>query len=95
MTQIETALMDAGAFVRRMEPAAGFDLLVIAPRGVHIVKIIDGGRWQPTQAEAETKRQVEQSGGAYFVVETVEEALGLVLDDLSTILSILGKEIQA
>jgi len=89
------ALLHAGAHVIRMDKSAGFDLLVISPRGVNLVEVKDPSqRWTLTENEARVKRAVELAGGPYYIVETVEEAIGLAMNDMPVVLNILSKEVH-
>ena len=93
---IVAALERCGAYVGRMDKSAGFDLLVVSPRGVCLVEVKDPAqRWKLTPNEAAVKAEVELSGGAYFIVETPEEAVGLALDDREVVFKLLEKEAAA
>lgn len=91
---IVSAFERCGAYVSKMDKSAGFDLLVVTPRGVHVVEDKDPSqRWKLTENEAAVKRAIELAGGAYYVIETPEETAGLAMGDSAVILELLEKEI--
>jgi hypothetical protein len=89
---IVAAMKKCGAYVGKMDKNAGFDLLVSSPRGVHIVEVKDPKQgWALTKNEAAVKREIELAGGAYYIVETPEEAVGLLMDDREVVFKLLEK----
>ena len=73
------AILEHGGFYKKMPEVCGFDLLVVFPKtGVHIVEVKNPSyKWQLTDAEQDMKEDVEHYGGAYHVVETVEDCIKL------------------
>lgn len=63
-----------------MDRNAGFDGVLISPiTGVHIVEVKNPARkWELTEAEKETKQEVEARGAIYNIIQTVDEAVYLV-----------------
>lgn len=91
---IVQALERCGAYVAKMDKAVGFDLLVVCPRGTHVVEVKDPlQRWKLTPNEAAVKAEIQLCGGAYFVIETPDEAVGLAMDDRETVQRLLEKEL--
>lgn len=79
----ESAIVEAfrrcACTVIPMQPGQGFDLLVIAPNGIHLVEVKNSDySWELTQPESLLKIQAEQVGQVYSVIETVEDALRLI-----------------
>lgn len=69
----------AGCVVKQMDKDAGFDLLVIAPNGVHIVEVKNPVyHWKLTEAEQVTRAEVMALGQAYNVIVWKSEALALI-----------------
>lgn len=62
-----------------MDRNAGFDGVLISPfTGVHIVEVKNPARkWSLTDAEKETKAEVEARGCIYNIVQTVDDAIEL------------------
>lgn len=66
----------AGAHVIQMDKNAGFDLLVVHPKGVFIVEVKNPDlKWKFTQAEEAQMRRVERAGQVYNVVEIADDML--------------------
>lgn len=85
--EIVRALEQAGALVLKMDRnREGFDLLVVAPAGNTIMRV---GADPLTAFEALIKIGIETVGGAYYVVETPEQALSLVRGDPQTIMKLI------
>ena len=62
-----------------MHPGQGFDGLLVARNGVHIVEIKNGEKpWKVTQAEEDLSRQVYFIGQEYHIIETLEAAAHLI-----------------
>ncbi len=63
-----------------MDRNAGFDGVLITPGGgIHIVEVKNPARkWSLTDAEKQTKAEVEARGGSYHVIESVDDAVALV-----------------
>ena len=91
---IVQALERCGAYVARMDKSVGFDLLAVGPRGTYVIEVKDPlQRWKLTPNEAAVKAEIELCGGAYFVIETIDEAVGLAMDDRETVRALLEKEL--
>lgn len=75
--EIVKALRAVGCGYVYMDKGAGFDGLVQSPRnGLHVFEIKDPKkRWKLTDAEQARKNELEDWGGVYNVVLTVEQAL--------------------
>ena len=72
----------AGCVVIQMEPGQGFDLLVIAQNGIHIVEIKNPAyRWELTHDESMMKISVEQVGQAYHICESIQDAGNIIGKD--------------
>jgi len=56
---------------------AGFDAVLVAPNGIHIVEVKASVNYKLTDSEIMTKAMVENVGQKYNVVITVEEVLKL------------------
>ena len=57
----------------------GFDLVLIARNGAHIVEIKNPARkWELTEAEQRRKAKVEAAGGTYHIIQTYDDARRLV-----------------
>jgi hypothetical protein len=68
-----------GCVVIQMQPGQGFDLLVIAWNGVHLVEVKNPAyAFELTHDEALLKIRVEAIGGEYHVIQTPEDAARLV-----------------
>lgn len=63
----------------QMDRNAGFDGILISPfTGIHIVEVKNPDRkWKLTEAEKETKQEVEARGAIYNIIETVDQAVQL------------------
>lgn len=62
-----------------MDRHKGFDGLLVARNGVHIVEIKNPARrWNYTPAEVTRKVEVEKAGGVYNTIETDEQARKLI-----------------
>ncbi len=63
-----------------MDRYAGFDGVLITPGGgIHIVEVKNPARkWSLTDAEKQTKADVEARGGRYNIIQTVDDAVELV-----------------
>ena len=62
-----------------MSRHAGFDGVLVALNGVHIVEVKNPARrWTLTEAEQQRKAAVEQAGGRYNIVETDDDARRLI-----------------
>lgn len=93
--EIIQALQRCGTCVLQADRMAGYDFIAVTPRGIHLVEVKNPTyRWKLTPREAKVKRMVELAGGAYYVIETVDEAVGLAMHDSKIILQILGKEVR-
>lgn len=93
--EIIQAMQHCGTCILQADRMAGYDFVAVTPRGTHLVEVKNPTyRWKLTPREAKIKQQVELAGGAYYVIETVEEAVGLAMHDSEVILQILGKEIR-
>lgn len=62
-----------------MDRNAGFDGVLISPfTGTHIVEVKNPDRkWKLTEAEEQTKQEVEARGAIYNIIQTVDEAVEL------------------
>ena len=68
-----------GAVVIPMQPGQGFDLLVIAANGTHLVEVKNPAyKWELTKEESLMKIRVEQAGQKYNIIEDTAEAAVLV-----------------
>lgn len=57
----------------------GFDGVLVALNGVHIVEIKNPARkWQLTAGEKAKKAAVEAAGGTYHIIQTDDEARRLI-----------------
>ena len=57
----------------------GFDLVLVARNGVHVVEIKNPARrWELTDAERARKAKIEAAGGVYHIITTHDEARRLV-----------------
>jgi len=89
---VETA-EHLGASCIKMEGSAGFDRLVICPRGVFVVEIKNPAEaWRLTANELKTRANIEAAGGAYYIVETEAEIIGLICGEENHILALLEKD---
>lgn len=62
-----------------MVPSQGFDGLLIDRGRLYIVECKNPAvSWKLTPAEMELSRRVEDIGGAYHIIETVEAAAALI-----------------
>lgn len=62
-----------------MSRHAGFDGVLVALNGVHIVEVKNPARrWALTDAEQKRRAAVERAGGRYNVIETNADARKLV-----------------
>lgn len=91
--ELAMAAQQLGAKIFYQDRKAGFDLLVVTPDANLIVEIKDPElcNWWLTNNEVSTRRAVEAAGGAYFIVETLEEMIGLVRNDQDVIIKLLSK----
>ena len=77
--EIITVAKHAGAHVIQMDKNAGFDLLVVHPKGVFIVEVKNPDlKWKFTQAEEAQMRRVERAGQEYHVVELAEDFIEML-----------------
>ena len=61
------------------EPGAGFDGILIAPNGVHIVEVKNAAyAWELTHDESLMKIRIQEAGQEYRVIQTLEEAARLI-----------------
>ena len=76
---IVEVLRRLGCVVIQMQPGAGFDLLVIARNGVHLVEVKNPAyAFELTHYESLLKINVEAIGGEYHVIQSLEDAVRLV-----------------
>lgn len=62
-----------------MPAGAGFDGVLLAPNGIHVVEVKNPSyRWKFTPDERIMQDVVENAGHAYNVIETDEQALALI-----------------
>ena len=81
--EIVKALRKAGAWVGHVHAIPNFfDILVIHKGRYYCVEIKDGNnipsKRRLTAGELKCKEQIEQAGGVYHVVESVEQALSMI-----------------
>ena len=68
----------AGCLWIPMNRLAGFDGLLVDRSGLYIVEVKRPGHANLTQAERELRDKVEDMGGCYNVVQTVQDAARLI-----------------
>ena len=73
--EIVEALTRIGAYVKRMPPNSGFDLLVILEGQKEIVEVKREGDNRLTDVEKTFKAAWEAAGGKYHIAHSAEEAL--------------------
>lgn len=57
----------------------GFDLVLVARNGVHLVEIKNPARrWELTEQEQRRKEKIEAAGGVYHIITTYDEARKLI-----------------
>ena len=73
--EIVEFLRACGARVQFMDKDAGFDLLVTY-QGKHLVVEVKNPKrkWKLTDAEQETKRQIQHADGVYYILENENDA---------------------
>jgi hypothetical protein len=68
-----------GAIWIPQQPGAGFDGVLIAQNGIHLVEVKNAQtRWKLTPDELALKAIVEATGQRYNVIETIEDAARMI-----------------
>ena len=57
---------------------AGFDAVLVAPNGIHIVEVKASSNYKLTPNEIMTKAMIENVGKVYNIIITVDDVIALI-----------------